>query len=936
MGALSNSWSMEHGKELKDNLQDPKSLGGEGKSVAPSTRRGAILGDIFMAGKPTLSYADFHHEITRIEDDPVTKPSGMQHSDETGGRAAAKVDEVVKYMSNVPSFLEKGKNFQEKALNFGVLNWGRLEKWQSNNRSMTEKPNVDSPASSSSSFFSTDGSSPHSSIGQCSSPACRTIHHHPTKDSKPCSDKGQVTSPSQRIRGHFPQSHQAKAYPLESNPRNGHTLPRASQKFQKPSASMGSNEKAQQKSPGAKQFPGKVQEKVGLERCQGRPHDLKLSSEMVRPKTGIKLVEPNSEVSGQGCEERPRTVVLLLPRDQVETCSDASRVLNFSKVSGWMPAASQRGSSSETNRREESHGSECFTTSEPYSLSSQDESKESAGRTGACYTDAKGLKVSSQPSQKTYVPAQISNLASGVGASEGKEPIPAMKSRSEVMLSADLCGRTASESLVKSRTPSPIHKFSHGMTRMIKSASSRDNSPQRKSISRDNTSKSWQERAAAAVSSDHSCVDKVHGNNRGRSSPLRRLLDPLLKTKSSQCIHPTEQLKYDSVVTARPCKPQNDQVHLRDSEPTKAVSGLTSSSGSSGSYQNLKHGLPAFQAILRLAVKNGLPLFTFAVDKSGDILVASWKKSSAPGKGPSGGLYTFFTVCEIKRKNGIWPYQAPKKNDHNYISNVVAYMKASDQCSPCVGQKSVVDDDLREFSLFSMDLDQIDEPQTECPTAKELAAIVVRLPKTGNCNPSKACSPEGEDFLHFGSGANSRKDSSFPVIFSTTVILPGGVHSVPSNGAVSTLTQRWRSGGSCDCGGWDLGCQMRIYSDKNELKSNSNSCKTRYASDELELFSEAGLENHESVFSFTSFKDCVYSVKFSSSFSMLQAFAISIAVLECKSPSGFIEPSGVPEEPAPGLAIPELLFQTKASKESHREAPSRYFTYPPNSPVGRV
>ncbi|KAL9273091.1 hypothetical protein AKJ16_DCAP10565 [Drosera capensis] len=926
---------MEHGNELKEKPRDQKSLGGEGKSVVPSARHGARLGDIFMSGKPTLSYADFHHEITRIEDGPVTKASGMKHTDATEGRAAAKVDEVVKYMSNVPSFLEKGKNFQEKALNFGVLDWGRLEKWQSYNRSMTQKPNGDSPASSSTSFFSTDGSSPHSSIGQNSSPACRTMHHHPTMDSRPFSDKGLASSPSLRNPGHFPQSHQAISYPLESSPQNGHTLPRVSQKFQKPTASMGSNERAQQRSLEAKQFPGKVQEKVGLERCQGRLHDSKLSSEMVRPKTGIKLVEPNSKVSGQGHAERPRTVVLLLPRDQVETCSDAGRVLNFSKVSGWMPAASQRGSSSETSSREESHGLECFTTSQLYSLSSQDESKESAGRTGACYTDAKGLKVSSQLSQKTYVPAQISNLASGVGASEGKEPNPAVKSRSEVMLSVDLCGRTASESVVKSRTTSPIHKFSHGMTRMIKSASSRDDSPQRKSISRDNTSKSWQERAAAAVS-DHSCVDKVHGNNRGRSSPLRRLLDPLLKTKSSQCIHPTEQLKYDSVVTARPCKPKNDQVHLRDSESTKAVSGLTSSSGSSGSYQNLKHQLPAFQAILRLAVRNGLPLFTFAVDKSGDILVATWKKPSAPGKDPPGGLYTFFTVCEIKRKNGIWPYQAPKKNDHNCISNVVAYMKASDQYSPCVGQKSVVDDNLREFSLFSMDLDQVDEPQTELPTAKELAAIVVRLPKAGNCNPSKACSPEGEGFLHSGSGVDSGKDSSFPVILSTTVILPGGVHSVPSNGVVSTLTQRWRSGGSCDCGGWDLGCQMRIYSDKNELENNSNSCKARYASDEFELFSEAGQENHESVFSFTSFKDSVYSVKFSSSFSVLQAFAISIALLECKSPSGFLKPSEVPEEPAPGLAIPELLFQTRSSKQSHLEAPLRYFTFPPKSPVGRV
>ncbi|KAL0333243.1 UNVERIFIED_CONTAM: hypothetical protein Sangu_1480500 [Sesamum angustifolium] len=46
-------------------------------------------------------------------------------------------DEIVKYMSNLPRFLqqvEKENSIQEKALNFGVLDWKRLETWKYNER----------------------------------------------------------------------------------------------------------------------------------------------------------------------------------------------------------------------------------------------------------------------------------------------------------------------------------------------------------------------------------------------------------------------------------------------------------------------------------------------------------------------------------------------------------------------------------------------------------------------------------------------------------------------------------------------------------------------------------------------------------------------------------------------------------------------------------
>ncbi|GAB2286269.1 hypothetical protein Dimus_020687 [Dionaea muscipula] len=307
-------------------------------------------------------------------------------------------------------------------------------------------------------------------------------------------------------------------------------------------------------------------------------------------------------------------------------------------------------------------------------------------------------------------------------------------------------------------------------------------------------------------------------------------------------------------------KHSGHHAHLGDSVSVRGRSRLTSESniGANDSSEKLKHGSPSCQALLQVPVKNGLSLFTFAVDNNGDILAATLK-SSAPGKYPSSWIYNFFTIQEIKRKNRIWPNQAPKKYEHRYVHNVVAQMKASDQCSPCSdGHKCVGHDDFREFVLFSVGVSQVDQHETEFSPTKELAAIVAKLPKTATCNPRKdgllnnrngnlssASSLQCKELRHPYSGDDSENGSSVShSALSTTVILPGGVHSEPIKGAVSTLIQRWKSGGSCDCGGWDLCCPLKIYSNQNDLENKLNSsCETSYFTDEFKLFSEASYTN---------------------------------------------------------------------------------------------
>ncbi|GAB2274426.1 hypothetical protein Dimus_009196 [Dionaea muscipula] len=935
------SRSMEPSKEHRSNLNHWK------PPVAPCIRGGTKLRDMFMADKGTLSYADFHHEITRNVEASAPEALGKQQQRGTDCKAA-KEEELVKYMSQVPSYLEKGKNFQDKPLNVGVLDWGRLEKWQCSNKLMSPKHNGCSSASSSTSFFSTDVSSPLSSGGRSHSPTCKRMNSRPevspvlnrSQDIKTHFAEGPVSSSSHQRTGHFfPQPHQTKAYPWEFNCQNANKLEGVCQKIQEPSASICSSDgNLQRRLSGPNQASGKIRT---LEKSERRQYDALGCSEVERPKTGTRLGKTNLNASDQECSERHKTVVLLLPRVSAETCCSVAQLPNVSKVNCEMLSKIQGSCFSETNNHDKTSCSDSFDTSKTCSLSSQAGGKGCGKTKGSCCPNGQqGLKVSSRSLPGMPNRAKVSTCRSGIENTDGKKPISPLKSRGEVLLSVDLDARTASgsESVAKSRNPSPIRRFGHGMSRIIKGAGSKDNSPQRRSISRDISSKPAVERATSAVSLDNSGVNKLHANNRARSSPLKRLLDPLLKPKGSHCVYPTEQFKNDSMLSAGPCKqPSNEQVLPQDLESAKLRSKLTSTCRNGAqNHQNLKHGSSSSKALLRLAVKNGLPLFTFAVDNSSDILAATLNKSSAPGKEPSSWIFTFFTVSEIKRKqHGLWSNQGPKKNDDGYVPNVVAHMKASNQwlsSSYHGGQKSINSDDLREYALLAVDVGQVDQHESsELLSTKELAAVVVKLPKTARYNASR------DELLpssrHVDLSVNPFSASPNAGL-SATVILPGDVHTVPSKGAVSTLIQRWKSGGLCDCGGWDLGCQLKVYSNHNKLENKTTLNHTRHGVDGFKLFSQVGQENDFPVFNLVPLKDWLYSVEFDSSLSLLQTFAISIAVLECCRPSGFLE-SQIPRD----VDVPEMI-QMKASSQSQGQAPApapaRYLSYPPLSPVGRV
>ncbi|PWA83427.1 hypothetical protein CTI12_AA168660 [Artemisia annua] len=364
--------------------------------------------------------------------------------------------------------------------------------------------------------------------------------------------------------------------------------------------------------------------------------------------------------------------------------------------------------------------------------------------------------------------------------------------------------------------------------------------------------------------SHNSTKDSSSVTKRSHTSPLKRLLDPLFssKSKSNNAETPPENAKVKAKV----------KMDLRNCKEVKVDNSCRNKMNDSSSKIH--------QAMFQVAVKNGRPLFTFAVDNNNDILAATVR--SMTGKDDTNSwIYTFFSVQEVKKKKGGWLSQGTKGINPGYLPNVTAQMKVSNPSpSNCT---------TREFVLSSMDSGSTDDQILDAHLEIELAAIVVQF-------LGKAEKDESQDY------------------FSTTVILPGGHHSVPRKGEPSPLIERWRSGGVCDCGGWDVGCRLRTLTNKVESERRSNSPES------FNLFFQGDEMNGRPFFSLSPLKEGIFSVEYSTPLSLLHAFSICISVIECRKSSDHTY----------------VAKQVDEGEVDEDEAPVAYTSLPPISPVGRV
>ncbi|VFQ83961.1 unnamed protein product [Cuscuta campestris] len=118
-----------------------------------------------------------------------------------------------------------------------------------------------------------------------------------------------------------------------------------------------------------------------------------------------------------------------------------------------------------------------------------------------------------------------------------------------------------------------------------------------------------------------------------------------------------------------------------------------------------------------------------------------------------------------------------------------------------------------------------------------------------------------------------------------SVVMPSGRHGLPAaqSPGPSPLLERWRSGGGCDCGGWDVACQLSVLENSSvHVISNGNQMP-------FQLFIKGKKEEPVALTMIPIEDGQQYGVNFDHELSTLQAFSICVALLHAKEASVAVE-----------------------------------------------
>ncbi|KAJ0238838.1 Uncharacterized protein HA466_0233860 [Hirschfeldia incana] len=824
---------MECRLELKKSSSDRPPPPAEKKAFTKDTQRSSLPAK-FRDDKRGLSYSDFHREITKKVEDVCPKRLENRLKSRIGRTASGERDHV-KYKSYVPSYVKKCDKPEVRDVNKA----GDVRIRQIDNKHTRSSL---SNTSTSSSLW-TDESSTDSSKGLVASPFRKRINHPPLQYYLMSSKPGDCSQDPEPPRDNGDTS------------QNPSSLPDATKRDVRGTAFL-QNEKKD--SSDVKSVP-----KTRTFLTPSKPDSPSAATTRVISrnladdfnKKAEKLDERirNPRVHDMFGKEKPAAVFVpgIVSQKQILGLSKFydSKVLLAERVAeanrkGGFPERLAYGQRAVLDTEVGHFRREADGSSKPFLkrlnfLSAEKNRSSSAPRS---------RKSESSPSRSRTLDRRSTETVTKLS---DQKPVKAVAERA--------------------RSISPFRRLSFSIGKSSKQNSNTEDAqtPPPHFIT---PSRAGLENRSTSSLSESSSLDSstTSAANRGRSSPLRRLLDPLIRPKSSHA--------------------------CRSPEPSSLKGSSPSSSHQQHIFSdNQSSSSTTVQALFRVTSKNDQPLFTFAVDKEQSITAATIRKQMVTEKEECGHKYTFFTVQEVQKKTAKWMNHSRKVQGQEYTSNIVAQMRVSGSVDNLL---------TREYVLFAS------ESQQQRPN--ELAAMVIKFPKVADTSATTL----GDYFAEVN----------------TTVVLPSGIHSLPHKGGPSSLIQRWKSGGSCDCGGWDMGCNLRILTNESN-KPENHSAST---SDAFKLFCQGGLPDNinQPFLSFTPYREGVYAVEYNTSLSLLQAFSICIAVNEGRNPLNTWRVDNKACGEVSSMSQNERLKSCSGPIEG--EAAAKYQSHPPVSPVGRV
>ncbi|KAL5210885.1 hypothetical protein ABZP36_006508 [Zizania latifolia] len=817
------------------------------------------------------------------------------------GRKATTVDELVKHMSNVPSYLQHKEttgHLQDKALNVGVLEWGLLARWSHQQKHDFSSSHGASPSNTSRSVIF---SSPSQSSASPSSKSLESNQSPTLDDHQYCSMEFQ--------RSCLVDKHHGKArYSPSPNSAVLSLLPVHGKDFSESSGSYDDFNLSNISLPSDSIL-------ADMESCM--PHEMVDDEETTR----------KIEEAVHHCARRLFTDDDNIGRSFFTTHNNDSACNDFKHSSGM--------------------SGEIYESVVP-SVVMEMERNGSMSPVGF-------LKDSGQSHEFPRIPYSCA--------------LPIMDSAEELVTSStstrggSVCAAvTTGENCNQKQTARGAYERT---PRISAKFSDMDVLPHRYIVSEPNRVSrcSSLKEAPYPRQPEAASVDKINGdkssNNKGsRRSPLRRMLDPLLKPRQSSTSGPiqpsfvpkchlpghinkqslnlggsalqnVQRRSVDSIVNS------NYQAEANTNLPPRILLN-------SGRYiQQERDSTTTRQALLQLAWKNGLPLFMLSYGDS-DILAATVRRGISD-KNDLESTYTLFAVEEPKKRGGAWIKAGTKNKKNQLVSNVIGEMRVSRRKSRCYqGEKNHVHREFvlvgseqlpsseesgeshvsREFALFFSAVTQ-QEAETSRQSSSQTSSRSMSAPVDCSCPPLRNFHP------------NTRNARSAAA--SVLAVLPNGFHGTSTSGQPLPLIERWKSGGSCDCGGWDEGCTLSVLSDDAGESKGDKSIQANQTMDDgsrrFDMLVQGRSREDRHAFSMVSFKEGLYTVEFRSSIALLQAFAMCIVMLHGKHPSRMQVGVQASQEHAP-LADHKL---DKVVAASQGRAPASYVPHrPPLSPVGRA
>ncbi|KAG6389283.1 hypothetical protein SASPL_150749 [Salvia splendens] len=359
-----------------------------------------------------------------------------------------------------------------------------------------------------------------------------------------------------------------------------------------------------------------------------------------------------------------------------------------------------------------------------------------------------------------------------------------------------------------------------------------------------------------------------------------------------------------------------------------------------GVHNSLPPFTPAhLRGLLKMEWKQGMLFFEFSVNSPEDVYIAKMCKVD----NPLSWAYTFHSLHHRRRSSSnAWGLRESIKesslvgqmlvscytctelkgagayNDSmvtEFVLHDVSHLRKSVSsqdsscCSPDLTKPPIVSDEVSSRcdgekhetpaktrkSKNSRDSGHCESSQpvaaTELHPGLEIAAIIMQVPfekreslkfKSGDRQMEKPllnlldlCQLEQE---HDEDSANNSNPGKLHVV------IPAGNHSLPTTPSrgPTPLLDRWKLGGGCDCGGWDMACPLNVCGNPNlQIAEGQPLFDTHHPP---QLFIQ-GRKDKEPAFTMRAIEDGKYVVDFHAQLSSLQAFSICVALLHAAEAS---------------------------------------------------